>query len=44
MSATTGNLLNKAPRAARAEASVWVMRLHSEERTPELEAGLRDWL
>ena len=44
MSATTGNQPNKAPRAARAEASVWVTRLHSEERTPELEAGLRDWL
>lgn len=31
-------------RAARAEASVWIVRLHSEARTPEVEAGLRQWL
>jgi transmembrane sensor len=29
---------------ARAEASVWIVRLHGAHRTPELEAGLRLWL
>jgi transmembrane sensor len=29
---------------ARAEASVWVVRLHGAHRTPELEAGFRRWL
>jgi transmembrane sensor len=31
-------------RNARAEAAVWVVRLHGDERTPELEAGFRAWL
>jgi transmembrane sensor len=44
MSATTENQASKSPRAARAESSVWIVRLHSEERTPELEAALREWL
>ncbi len=44
MSAATANPSSKEPRSARAEASVWIIRLHSEERTPELEAGLREWL
>src|SRR5687768_13084451 len=44
MSAITRNPSSKAPRTARAEASVWIVRLHGEERTPELEAGLREWL
>jgi transmembrane sensor len=44
MSATTAASSNKSPRAARAEASVWIVRLHSEERTAELESGLRTWL
>lgn len=44
MSATTKNPSSKAPRTARAESSVWIVRLHSEERTPELEATLREWL
>jgi transmembrane sensor len=35
---------NRASRAARAEASVWIVRLHSEKRTPQLEADLREWL
>lgn len=29
---------------ARAEASVWIVRLHGAQRTPELEAGFRRWL
>jgi transmembrane sensor len=29
---------------ARAEASVWIVRLHGAHRTPELEAGFRRWL
>ncbi len=36
--------LQKRRRAARAEASVWIVRLHGPHRTPELEAGLREWL
>jgi transmembrane sensor len=31
-------------RTARAEASVWIVRLHGPHRTPELEAGFRAWL
>jgi transmembrane sensor len=31
-------------RRARAEASVWIVRLHGAQRTPELEAGFRRWL
>jgi transmembrane sensor len=31
-------------RRARAEASVWIVRLHGAHRTPELEAGFRRWL
>lgn len=30
--------------AARAEASVWITRLHGPDRSPELEAGFRHWL
>lgn len=44
MSATVKGPSNKAPRASRAEASIWMVRLHSEARTPELEAGFREWL
>jgi len=33
-----------ARRAARAEAAAWVVRLHGPERSPELEAGFRQWL
>jgi transmembrane sensor len=29
---------------ARAEASVWIVRLHGAQRSPELEAGFRRWL
>lgn len=31
-------------RVARAEASVWIVRLHGPHRSPELEAGFRQWL
>ncbi len=34
----------KAVLAARAEASVWITRLHGPNRTPEMEAGFRRWL
>lgn len=30
--------------AARAEASLWIVRLHGPQRSPELEAGFRQWL
>jgi len=30
--------------AARAEAAAWITRLHSSNRTPEMEAGFRKWL
>lgn len=33
-----------ARRAARAEAAAWVVRLHGPRRSPELEAGFREWL
>jgi transmembrane sensor len=33
-----------AKRIARAEAAVWVARLHGADRSPELEEGLRSWL
>ncbi|MEP7245816.1 MAG: FecR domain-containing protein [Gammaproteobacteria bacterium] len=33
-----------ARRVARAEAAAWVVRLHSPERSEEVEAGFRDWL
>jgi transmembrane sensor len=33
-----------ARRAARAEAAAWVVRLHGPQRSPELEAGFRQWL
>jgi transmembrane sensor len=31
-------------RLARAEAAAWIVRLHGPHRSPELEAGFRDWL
>ena len=31
-------------RSARAEAAAWVVRLHGPRRSPELEAGFRQWL
>jgi transmembrane sensor len=31
-------------RAARAEASAWIIRLHGPHRSADLEAGFRDWL
>lgn len=44
MSTAVERPTDKTSRAARAEAAVWIVRLHGEERTPELEAGLREWL
>lgn len=32
------------PASVRAEASVWIARLHDDERTPAVEAGFRQWL
>jgi transmembrane sensor len=31
-------------RKAQAEAAVWMVKLYSDDRTPEFEAGLREWL
>src|SRR5688572_22959805 len=31
-------------RQARAEAAAWMVRLYGDERTPQLEAALREWL
>jgi transmembrane sensor len=32
------------PRAAKAEAAVWVTRLHGPDRTPEIEREFREWV
>ena len=42
--AATMNSANRDRRRARAEASVWIVRLHGARRTSELEDGLRRWL
>src|SRR5687767_11886026 len=44
MNVRSPSTAKESTRTARAEASVWVVRLHSQTRTPELEAGLRKWL
>jgi transmembrane sensor len=44
MSATFTPSAQERRRVARAEASVWIVRLHGPHRTPELEAGFRQWL
>lgn len=44
MDAKSNNRVNDLVRTARAEASVWIVRLHGPHRTPELEAGFREWL
>lgn len=44
MNPRTKNDTSTAARTARAEASVWVVRLHNEERSLDLEEGLRKWL
>jgi transmembrane sensor len=36
--------MKKPSAAARAEAAVWIARLHGPNRTPEVEAGLRRWM
>jgi transmembrane sensor len=44
MDAGNNKRVNDLTRTARAEASVWIVRLHGPHRTPELEAGFRAWL
>jgi transmembrane sensor len=44
MDAATDQSSKERRRVARAEASVWIVRLHGANRTPELEAGFRRWL
>jgi transmembrane sensor len=44
MDAVNDKQLKERSRTARAEASVWIVRLHGPHRTPELEAGFRAWL
>src|SRR5690348_14237485 len=34
----------KSSTAVHAEAAAWIARLHGPERSPQLEAGLRQWL
>jgi transmembrane sensor len=41
---TTDTRANSRRRAARAEASAWIVRLHGPHRTADLEAGFRAWL
>jgi len=38
------NSSERAARNARAEASVWIVRLHSDDSDPQTEAGFRKWL
>jgi transmembrane sensor len=38
------HLCSERRRLARAEAAVWVVRLHGSRRSPEFEAGFRHWL
>lgn len=40
----TADTTNSRRRAARAEASAWIVRLHGPHRTADLEAGFRAWL
>ncbi|HEX6506733.1 MAG TPA: FecR domain-containing protein [Chloroflexota bacterium] len=44
MSANKPRTSKDAGRTARAEASVWMVRLHGEDRNAELEAGFQEWL
>lgn len=44
MESTPEQAMNMRRRAARAEASVWIVRLHGPDRTADLEAGFRAWL
>ena len=43
-STATPNPQSPPSAATRAEAAVWVARLHGPNRTPEVEAGFRQWL
>ena len=44
MNTSSGKNSSRTARNARAEASVWIVKLHGEDRSAELEAGLREWL
>lgn len=44
MSPSTGEYSRVEKRKIRAEAAVWLARLHGPDRTPELEEGWRRWL
>ena len=44
MDTTPEHAANNRRRAARAEASAWIVRLHGPHRTADLEAGFRAWL
>jgi transmembrane sensor len=44
MISATGKSDHDARRTARAEAAAWVVRLHGPQRSPEIEAGFREWL
>src|SRR5690606_37706167 len=44
MNGSAANESTKPPRMARAEAAVWLMRLHGKAHTADMEAGLRRWL
>jgi transmembrane sensor len=44
MNAASTDALRSSRRRARAEAAAWIVRLHGPNRTPSLEAALREWL
>ena len=44
MESTPEKTVDMRKRAARAEAAVWIVRLHGPDRTADLEAGFRAWL
>jgi transmembrane sensor len=44
MNTGTSQPLSSASAAARAEAAVWIARLHGPQRSPEVEAGFRRWI
>ena len=44
MNAASADASRSSSRKARAEAAAWIVRLHGPNRTPSLEAALREWL
>ena len=44
MNAASTDASRSSRRRARAEAAAWIVRLHGPNRTPSLEAALREWL